>query len=440
MSNRTRKWILAGTIALLAIMLLACIKVGGKEPEVTPVPPTATPLPPTATPVPPTATPAPEAKPEIVGVSLCRGLTDDQRPFAETNTFSEIDPFVLSIQVVNMKAENVVAARWYQADTFVGLTERDSIVGDTFVGLSLEPQGRWTPGDYSVEVNLDGHVIESRDFVVISAVSLPPPGKGKGDGGGGDAGQFSSYTNEGLGFSIDHPQDWLVKEGDSGVQFAHPQDTALVLVTINADPAANAEQEAEAIYDKLSQNLSNAQKQDSKSQDDGWHSILFKYDNNGVDIVGILFSQVTASRGYSVIIVVVQDQWENVVSTLEHMWASFEITSGDPGGDGGDDEVLIVGTVRDSDTKRGIPNALFVVLKEGVTVKEFLDSGNDKSLIYDTAQSDAEGNFKMNVGVKRGTTYHVFAVAKGYTPVVDKMLVPQDSDDPWQITVTMQKE
>ena len=78
MSNRRRKWNLAGVTILLAFTLLACINLG-KEPVVTPVPPTPTPLPPTSTPVPPTPTPVPQAQPEIQAVRLCRGLTEDER-------------------------------------------------------------------------------------------------------------------------------------------------------------------------------------------------------------------------------------------------------------------------------------------------------------------------------------------------------------------------
>jgi hypothetical protein len=75
-----------------------------------------------------------------------------------------------------------------------------------------------------------------------------------------------------------------------------------------------------------------------------------------------------------------------------------------------------------------------------VTVQRFLDSGNDESLIYDSARSAEDGTFYSNVPVQRGATYAVFAIADGYIPVVDTMVVPPEVSDPWQITVTMQKE
>ncbi|MBN1933156.1 MAG: hypothetical protein JW934_00750 [Anaerolineae bacterium] len=427
---------------MLSILLLACIKIGPDEPKVTPVPPTPTPLPPTLTPVPPTPTPAPEAKPEIVNVSLCRGLTEDGRPFAETNTFSEIDAFAVSIQVANLKAENVVSARWYQEGTFIGLTERDNIVGNTYVGLSLKPQGQWQPGDYAVQVNLDGAMVETQDFAVIGAVGLPktPPGKTPGDGG--QPGAMVTYANDTLGFSINYPQDWLIDESDSSVQFSHPQDTAAVLVMVNADPQDTAQQEAEMVFERISNSLPNVELQSSEAQDNGWHGILFKYNKDGTDIVGVLFSTVSGSRGYSVVFLALQEDWDAIVPTLDEMWVSFEIAAGAPG-DGntvGGDEVLIVGIIIDADAQRGIPNAYFVILKEGVTVKQYIDSGNDETLIHAVAQTDKEGTFITNIGVKRGTTYAVFALAKGYTPVTDDMAVPKDSADQWHVTVSMQKE
>lgn len=448
MSNPRNRWVLCqnqfsrvlGAVALLSILLLACIKIGPTEPVITPEPPTSTPVPPTSTPIPPTPTPVPEAQPEIVSVSLCRGLTEDGRPFAETNTFSEIDAFAVSIQVANFKVENIVSARWYQADTFIGLTERDNIVGSTYVGLSLEPQGQWQPGDYSVEVNLDGKTVETQDFAVIGAVGLPQT-PGKTPGGGGQPGKMTTYVNDTLGFSIDYPQDWLIDEGDSSVQFSHPQDTAAVLVMVNADPEDTAQQEAEMVFERISNSLPNVELQDSEAQDNGWHGILFNYNEDGTDIVGVLFSAVTGSRGYSVIFLAMQEDWDAIVPTLDEMWASFEITGGTPGGSTMDgDEVLVVGIIIDADAQRGIPNAFFVILKEGVTIKEYVDSGNDETLIHAVAQTDAEGAFITNIGVKRGTTYAVFALAKGYTPVVDEMAIPEDSADQWSVTVSMQKE
>ncbi|MBN1581595.1 MAG: hypothetical protein JXA89_12900 [Anaerolineae bacterium] len=438
MSTRTRNWILAAAVALAALMLLACIKIG-QEPEVTPVPPTVTPVPPTATSIPPTATPVPEAKPEVVSISLCRGLTDDDRPFAETNTFSELDPFALSIQVANMKTQNIVAARWYQQDTAIGLTERDNVVGDTFIGLVLEPQGKWVTGDYKVEVSLDGDLVDSYDFAVIGMAGLPSSAPGKG---GGESGTLDSYTNDTLGFSIDYPESWQIDEGDSSVQFTHPQGIATALVSVNAAPKNSSEQEAEMVFERLSQNLPDVQKNTSQAQEDGWHGIVFGYKKDGSDVVGVLFSKVIGARGYTILFLAMQADWDTVVPAFEKMWVSFEVANSQQGGGriGGADEVLIVGVVRDADTGRGIANAVFVILKKGISVQAFLDSGNDESLIYDSAKSDGEGAFQTNVGVERGTTYAVFAIAKGYDPVIDDMSVPQNAPDPWQVTVGMQKE
>ncbi len=434
MSNRNAR-ILATAISLLALVLLACIKIGGQEPQVTPLP-TATLLPTaTATLLPPTPTPLPHAEPEVVRVSLCRGLTEDGRPFAETNTFSAVDTFAVSVQVAHLEPQNVVSARWYQEDTVIGLTEQDQISGDAFVGLTLEPQGNWVPGNYKVEVSLDGNLAEAHDFAVIGMAALPLPGGGDG---GGPSGGLAAFRSDRLGFAISYPADWTVQEGDFTVVFKHPLGKGSAIMLVNSDPKTDSEQEAEYIYDALAQNISNMQQNASKPQENGWHGIVFTYRSNGIDGIGVLFSKVIGARGYSMVFTAVKENWDAIVPLYDQMWESLEIDgAGDPQGA---DEVLIVGQVRDVDTQRGIKNALFVILKEGVTVQQFIDSGNDKTLIYDSAQSDADGNYRMNVPVRRGATYEVFAVAKKYKSVVDVLQVPADASNPWTVTVSMQKE
>ena len=443
MIDKAKRWILAGTVVLLAVLLMACIKIdlGKKAPVVTPVVPTPTPLPPTPTPVPPTPTPVPEAIPEILAVRLCRGLTDEERPFAETNTYSELDPFVVSVQVTNFKPQNILSAHWYQDGAVVGLTERDNVSGNTYIGLTLEPQTQWIPGNYALKVSLDGEIKETREFSVIGMAGLPVPGGGGGKGGGDQTtAEWKLFREDDLGFSIEYPGNWLVEKGGSAVQFAHPQDIAVTLVLVNADPAGTAEQEAQAVYDSLAEKLSGVQQTSSKAQDKVWHGIFFAYNDDGTEVVGVLLSQVVGSRGYNLVFLAVREQWDSIVPTLEQMWKTFQVAGAAASGGGGADEVLIEGLVRDSDTGRGIPNAVFVILKEGETVKEFVDSGNDESLIYDSIQSGTDGTFKMNLPVRRGASYAVFAVAKGYTPVVDTMVVSEDASNPWPVTVTMQKE
>ncbi len=443
MSERARKFILLGATVTLAAVLLACFKPGGGS-VITPVPPTPTPLLPTPTPPPPTPTPVPEARPEILAVTLCRGLTDDGRPFAETNTYSTIDPFAISIKVANLKPSNVIAARWYQQDAPIGLTERDNVSGNAYVGMSLEPQGKWIPGSYRVEVSLDGEVKETRDFEVIAAAALPLPGGGGGGGGGGEGGEepatttgWKVYRNANLGFSMTYPEGWAVEEGNTTVQFSHPRDSAIALVVVNSDPQATPEEEAQNIFNALSQKLPNLQMVASKAQEEGWHLISFTYNREGSDIIGIVVSKLAAGRGYSIVFLVVKDSWDALVPALDKMWNSFETTVPETETTTG---VLIAGRFVDGDTGRGIQNALFVILKEGVTVKQFVDSGNDESLIYDMAQSGADGSFKMNIPVKRGSQYAVIAVAKGYKSITDVITVGQEVPDQVELTITMQKQ
>ena len=438
MTNQRQRWVLASAVILLTVLLLGCIKLGPNETVVTPVPHTPTPFPPTATPVPPTATPVPDAKPEIVDIHLCRGLTDDERPFAETNTFTELDPFVVSIKVANLTPRNIVSVHWYQDDAVIGLTERDNAAGSAYIGLTLEPQPRWVPGDYSLAVSLDGEVQHTQAFSVIGMAALPgtnenPPPTSSG-------GDWSLYREDNLGFAVEYPAGWLVEEGGSAVQFSHPEDIAVALVMVNANPKGDAEAEAETAYDKISTQLTNAQLTASESQEDGWHAVSFTYTDEGAEVVGVLLSKVSGGRGYHLVFLVLREQWDQLVPTLEQVWLSFQIDPRGQSSSAAADEVMIEGLVRDADTGRGIPYAIFVILREGVSIQQFTDSGNDESLIYDESQCSSDGTFATDLPVRRGTTYTVFAVAKGYSPVVDTMLVPREVSNPWPVTVTMRKE
>jgi hypothetical protein len=252
------------------------------------------------------------------------------------------------------------------------------------------------------------------------------------------SGELTTYRSTDLGFAIDYPSNWVVEEADAAVQFSHPDDSALALVMIDPEPASTSEEEAEAVFAAISQNLPNAQKTSSKAQEDGWHGVFFTVSDNGTNVLAALLSKVDGSRGYNLLFMAVQADWEAVSPVFEQMWSSFQITAG--GGTTTDGEVLMVGVVVDADTGRGIANAVVVVLQEGVTIEQFTDSGNDKSLIYDAAQSGSDGSFQMNLPMARGSSYAAFVVAEGYRPVVDQLDISESTPNPWQVRVSMQKE
>ncbi len=118
---------------------------------------------------------------------------------------------------------------------------------------------------------------------------------------------------------------------------------------------------------------------------------------------------------------------------------SFAIVEGAKGLPITEGDVLVTGIIRDADTQRGLPGALFVVLNPGVTVKQFLDT-EDESLVFNYAKTDQRGYFELTRKLTRGETYSLIIGAKGYQPILeDNAQVPQDASSRLELTIDLQK-
>ncbi len=121
---------------------------------------------------------------------------------------------------------------------------------------------------------------------------------------------------------------------------------------------------------------------------------------------------------------------------------SFSIVEG--GGAGGglpltEGDVLVTGIIRDADTQRGIPGAIFAALNPGVSVKDFAAT-EDESMIFAYAKADQRGYFELNRKLTRGETYSLIIGAKGYQPILeDGSQVPQDAPSRLELTIDLQK-
>jgi serine protease Do len=80
------------------------------------------------------------------------------------------------------------------------------------------------------------------------------------------------------------------------------------------------------------------------------------------------------------------------------------------GGDGG---VTISGTVIDADTGRPIRGAYVVILKPGVTVRQFAKE-QDRKMIAALGQTDDNGDYVTQPPLERDQTYSVIVAARGY--------------------------
>jgi hypothetical protein len=77
---------------------------------------------------------------------------------------------------------------------------------------------------------------------------------------------------------------------------------------------------------------------------------------------------------------------------------------------------LLRGMVRDNSARKPVRGALVAIIKPGVTVGSFLDSGRESDL-YASATTDSLGQFTLSRPLARGVAYGLLVVAKGYRPL-----------------------
>jgi len=101
------------------------------------------------------------------------------------------------------------------------------------------------------------------------------------------------------------------------------------------------------------------------------------------------------------------------------------------------DEVEVYGRITDAETKRGIPGALFLVLRPGITVDAFRWK---EEQVYALAESDRRGYFELPARLRRGETYSWIIAAQGYKPILeDGIAIPADVASPYELNITLQR-
>jgi S1-C subfamily serine protease len=102
------------------------------------------------------------------------------------------------------------------------------------------------------------------------------------------------------------------------------------------------------------------------------------------------------------------------------------------------DGVKFTGKIVDADTGKAIANAVFVVLKQGVSWDDY-DNSDDQ--ILEAVQTDRKGQFEMSELVERGKSYSIGWGAKGYQAVKqDDVEIQDDWPDTVQVTLKLQKQ
>lgn len=101
--------------------------------------------------------------------------------------------------------------------------------------------------------------------------------------------------------------------------------------------------------------------------------------------------------------------------------------------------VLLNGNVVDATTNQPIADALLVILKPGVDVNKWLESGTDDQ-VFAFARSDYNGAFSMNNRVQRQTQYGLAVGAKNYRLISGTINLKPDTPDVFTYTFKMSKQ
>ena len=159
---------LALAALIAAVSLAACDKL--------PPPPPAPPAPPPPpSPVETTAAPASEAKADaalaISAADLGTELGDDGRIVTVAESFKPTDTIIVAIATSNAGAKPVnaqVTARWIGPDgqVFNEESRQQDFSGTQFVSFRVADPKGFKPGNYKLEVALNGSTVQMREFSV----------------------------------------------------------------------------------------------------------------------------------------------------------------------------------------------------------------------------------------------------------------------------------
>lgn len=100
--------------------------------------------------------------------------------------------------------------------------------------------------------------------------------------------------------------------------------------------------------------------------------------------------------------------------------------------------VIITGKIVDANSGRAIPNAVFVILKQGITWDS--TSGEEED-IFESVATDRKGYFETTKPILRGQPYSMGVGAKGYKTIFeDDITLEENTADTIEVTFKLQKK
>lgn len=152
----TRPVVLTLAAALGGVLLLAgCNR---DAPNTAPPPAPTAPEPPPA--------PTPPAPATVTSVELGNAVDDQNRVSTPASEFATTDTIYASVGTEGESAAKL-AARWtFGEGQLVRNTEADVAAGPQVIAFDIHHPEGWPVGTYTLEISLDGTVVETREFSV----------------------------------------------------------------------------------------------------------------------------------------------------------------------------------------------------------------------------------------------------------------------------------
>ena len=116
-----------------------------------------------------TTSPVPESKLKVRDIEVGRAIGTDKRVTAPSGAFGPADTVYTSV-VTEGSGRATLSARWTHQGAVLEQTEqRIASDGKAVSEFHVFNPARWAPGEYRVEILLDGRVVGDRPFRVDAA-------------------------------------------------------------------------------------------------------------------------------------------------------------------------------------------------------------------------------------------------------------------------------
>ncbi len=253
---------------------------------------------------------------QVKKVALAKKVDENRRPVETAEVFSISETVHCSVNA-DLGIYSQLQARWYYEnelmEDFTTTFTAEENARDAYVDFYLEPRPALTPGNYRVEIYLDGNLAHTAVFSVVEEEAFPTG--------------IKLYSSESLGFSLLYPSDWEVLEETDRVTFQASPD---VLFSVGVVEGVEGElrEIAESIAEVLKEDYPDLEVSFSgpySGPDVEWWEMDMNFTENDREFSSILLLAVESGKAYIVITLAPAEEESHWLNTFAKMIESFKI-------------------------------------------------------------------------------------------------------------------